>query len=30
MECGELLHSKRIPLKLTEAVYKSYIRSAIL
>ena len=29
-ECGELLHSKRFPLKLKGAVYKNYIRPAIL
>ena len=29
-ECGELLHGRKFPLKLQEAVYKSYIRSAIL
>ena len=29
-ECGELLHGRRFPLKLKGAVYKSYIRPAIL
>ena len=29
-ECGELLYGRRFPLKLKEAVYKSYIRPAIL
>ena len=29
-ECGELLHSKRFPLKLKGAVHKSYVRPAIL
>ena len=29
-ECIELLHGKRIPLKLKGAVYKSYVRPAIL
>ena len=30
MECGELLYGRRFPQKLTEAVYKSYVRPAIL
>ena len=30
MECGELLHGRRFHLKLKGAVYKSYIRPAIL
>ena len=30
MECGELLHSRRFPLMLKGAVYKSYVRPAIL
>ena len=29
-ECGGLLYSRRFPLKLKGAVYKSYIRPAIL
>ena len=29
MECGEMLHGRRFPLKLKGAVYKSYIRLAI-
>ena len=29
-ECGELLYGRRFPLKLKGAVYKSYIRTAIL
>ena len=29
-ECVELLHCRRFPLKLKEAVYKSYVRPAIL
>ena len=28
--CGELLHCKRFPPKLKVAVYKSYVRPAIL
>ena len=30
MECGELLYVRRFPLKPKGAVYKSYIRPAIL
>ena len=30
MECGELLHGRRFPLKLKRAVYKSYARPVIL
>ena len=30
IECRELLHGMRFPLKLKGAVYKSYVRSAIL
>ena len=30
MGCGELLHGRRFPLKLKGAVYKSYVRPAIL
>ena len=30
MECGELLYGRRFPLGLKGAVYKSYIRPAIL
>ena len=29
-ECGELLYGRRFPLRLKWAVYKSYVRSAIL
>ena len=29
-ECGELLYGRRLPLKLKGAVYKSYVRPAIL
>ena len=29
-ECGELLHSSMFPLRLKVAVYKSYVRLAIL
>ena len=29
-ECGELLHGRRFALKLKGAVYKSYVRPAIL
>ena len=29
-ECGELLHGSRFPLKLKEAVHKSYVRQAML
>ena len=29
-ECGELLHGRRLPLKLKGAVYKIYARPAIL
>ena len=29
-ECGELLYSRRFPLRLKGAVYKSYVRPAIL
>ena len=29
-ECGELLYDRRFPLKLKEAVYRSYVRLAIL
>ena len=29
-ECGELLHSRRFPLKLKGAVYKSCVRPAIM
>ena len=29
-ECGELLYGRKFPLKLKEAVHKSYIRPAIL
>ena len=29
-ECGELLHGRRFPLRLKGAVYKSYVRPAIL
>ena len=29
-KCGELLHGRRFPLKLKGAVYKRYIRSAML
>ena len=29
-ECGELLYGRRFPLRLKGAVYKSYIRPAIL
>ena len=29
-ECGELLYGRRFPLKMKGAVYKSYVRSAIL
>ena len=28
-ECGELLHGRRLPLKLKRAVYKIYVRPAI-
>ena len=30
LECSELLHGRRCPLKLELVVYKSYIRPAIL
>ena len=30
MECGELLHGRRFPLKLIAAVYKSHVWPAIL
>ena len=29
-ECGELLYGSRFPLRLKGAVYKSYVRPAIL
>ena len=29
-ECGEILNGRRYPLKLKGAVYKSYVRPAIL
>ena len=29
-ECGELLHGRKFPLKLKGAVYKSYVKLAIL
>ena len=29
-ECGQLLYGRRFPLRLTGAVYKSYVRSVIL
>ena len=29
-ECGELLYGRRFPLKLKGAVYKTYVRPAIL
>ena len=29
-ECGELLYGRRFPLKLKGAVYKSYVRPALL
>ena len=29
-ECGELLYGRKFPLKLKWAVYKSYVRPAIL
>ena len=29
-ECGELLYSRRFPLRLKGAVYESYVRPAIL
>ena len=29
-ECGELLYGRRFLLRLNEAVYKSYVRSAML
>ena len=30
LECGEMLHSRRFPLRVKGAVYKSYVRPAIL
>ena len=30
MECGKLLYGERLPLKLKVAVYKSYVRSAVI
>ena len=30
MECGELLYVRKFPLRLKRAVYKSYVRPAIL
>ena len=30
MECGELMHGRRFPLKLKQAAHKSYLRSAVL
>ena len=30
MECGELMYGRKFPIKLTGAVYKSYVRSEIL
>ena len=30
MECGELLYNRRFSLRLKGAVYKSYLRKAIL
>ena len=30
MECGELLYGWRFPLRLKEAVYKGYVKPAIM